>query len=221
MKNFSHIKTWVFDLDNTLYDAETELFRLVADRMTDFVAQFLKTDAEEANRLRKHYYRTYGTTLRGLMEEHNLDPAGFLQYVHDIDYKAVTPCTATQNGLAQLSGRKVVFTNAPRHFAEAMLDHLGITQHFDGVFAIEDATYLPKPNIETYHTCLALHGVDPAAACMFEDMEVNLKPAHDLGMTTVWFHGKQTTPPESAAHIHHKAEKLTHWFDAYFKNNNP
>lgn len=217
MQHFGHIKTWVFDLDNTLYDAETELFRLVADRMTDFVAAFLKIETEEANRMRKHYYKTYGTTLRGLMVEHNLDPTDFLQYVHDIDYSIVAPCPVTQNGLTRLAGRKVVFTNAPQHFAVAMLDHLGIAQHFDGVFAIEDATYVPKPNIETYHTCFAKHGIDPKTACMFEDMEVNLRPAHDLGMTTVWFHG-QMDHPEDDSHIHHRAEKLVHWFDAHLQD---
>ena len=105
MQHFGHIKTWVFDLDNTLYDAETELFRLVADRMTDFVATFLKIETEDANRMRKHYYKTYGTTLRGLMVEHNLDPTDFLQYVHDIDYSIVAPCPLTQSGLTRLDGR--------------------------------------------------------------------------------------------------------------------
>lgn len=217
MQHFGHIQTWVFDLDNTLYDAETELFRLVADRMTDFVSNFLKIDTDAANNMRKHYYKTYGTTLRGLMVEHNLDPTDFLQYVHDIDYKVVAPCPLTQSGLDRLVGRKVVFTNAPKHFAVAMLDHLGIARHFDGVFAIEDATYVPKPNIETYHTCFAKHGIDPKTACMFEDMEVNLRPAHDLGMTTVWFHGKMEHP-EDDSHIHHRAEKLVHWFDAHLQD---
>ncbi len=213
MQNFSHINTWVFDLDNTLYDAETHIFKLVADRMTGFVAEFLKVDTDEANRLRKHYYKTYGTTLRGLMTEHGLEPSDFLQYVHDIDYSVVAPCAITQTGLARLPGRKVVFTNAPRHFAEAMVKHLGIEHHFDGLFAIEDATYMPKPHLDTYHTCFTKHGVDPKTACMFEDMEVNLKPAHELGMTTVWFHGQMTEHPADASHIHHKAEKLSVWFE--------
>jgi putative hydrolase of the HAD superfamily len=126
MQDFSHIDTWVFDLDNTLYDAEKQVFDLVATRMTDFVASFLKVDTVEAARLRKHYYKTYGTTLRGLMTEHALDPGDFLTYVHDIDYSMIDPCAITRAGLSRLAGRKVVFTNAPKHFALRMIDHLGI-----------------------------------------------------------------------------------------------
>lgn len=216
MQDFSHIDTWVFDLDNTLYDAEKQVFDLVATRMTDFVASFLKVDTVEAARLRKHYYKTYGTTLRGLMTEHALDPGDFLTYVHDIDYSMIDPCAITQAGLSRLAGRKVVFTNAPKHFALRMIDHLGIAGHFDGVFAIEDAGYWPKPQMDTYHTFLYRHGVNPKTACMFEDMEVNLKPAHELGMTTVWFHGPDQDLPAENGHIHHRAEKLTTWFEQKF-----
>lgn len=216
MQDFSHVKTWVFDLDNTLYDADKKVFDLVATRMTDFVANLLKVDAAEATRMRKHYYKTYGTTLRGLMTEHNLTPSDFLQYVHDIDYNLVAPCGITQDGLNKLEGRKVVFTNAPKHFALRMLSQLRIENHFDGVFAIEDATYWPKPQMDTYQTFLARHDVDPKTACMFEDMEINLKPAHDLGMTTVWLHGTDQNTPANDTHIHHRAEKLTAWFDQKF-----
>ncbi len=217
MQNFSHVETWVFDLDNTLYDAEKKIFELVATRMTDFVSNFLKVDAEEATRMRKHYYKTYGTTLRGLMNEHKLEPSEFLQYVHDIDYSLVDICAVTQNGLQQLHGRKVVFTNAPRHFALRMIDHLGIARHFDGVFAIEDAEYWPKPQMDTYRTFLSRHNVNPKTACMFEDMEINLKPAHELGMTTVWLHGSDQTSPADDGHIHHRADRLTAWFGQNIK----
>lgn len=217
MQNFSHVETWVFDLDNTLYDAEKQIFELVATRMTDFVSNFLKVTPEEATRMRKHYYKTYGTTLRGLMNEHKLDPSEFLQYVHDIDYSLVDTCAITQNGLTNLQGRKVVFTNAPKHFALRMIDHLGIAQHFDGVFAIEDAEYWPKPQMDTYNTFLKRHNVNPKTACMFEDMQINLKPAHDLGMTTVWLHGSDQETPADDQHIHHRADRLTAWFGQNIK----
>ena len=212
-KDLSHIDSWVFDLDNTLYDADSHVFVEIGARMTDFVAEKLKLPREEAEKKRKHFYKTYGTTLRGLMSEHGVEPDYFLKHVHDIDISVVPQCPVTQEYLAQLPGKRFVFTNAPRAFAEKMTAQLGIRQHFDGLFAIEDALYWPKPHMDTYHKFLKTHGVDPKKACMFEDMEVNLRPAHQLGMSTVWFHGKNPRPEDLAhPHIHHKAEKLPDWF---------
>lgn len=209
---FARTDSWVFDLDNTLYDAESHVFVEVGNRMTEFVASHLKVPEAEAGRLRKHYYHTYGTTLRGLMSEHDVDPAHFLEHVHDIDISVVPPCEITKEYLALLPGRRHVFTNAPRAFAEAMTAQLGIRHLFDGIFAIEDGAYWPKPKIDTYHVFLKKHGVEAARACMFEDLEVNLRPAHELGMSTVWFHGKNVAPEElHHPHTHHKAEKLSDW----------
>lgn len=212
---FSHIDSWVFDLDNTLYDAETHVFVEVGARMTDFVANHLQIPRDEADRKRKHFFRTYGTTLRGMMTEHGITPDEFLRHVHDIDLSVVPQCEITKAGLKALPGKRFVFTNAPKHFAEAMTAQLGIRDCFDGIFAIEDAAYWPKPHLDTYHVFLKKHGVDPKRACMFEDMEINLKPAHDLGMTTVWFHGQQPDPDH--AHVHHKAVKLSEWFVKHVK----
>lgn len=209
MDRFWHIDTWVFDLDNTLYDAETHVFVECGKRMTGFVARHLGIAPEEADKIRKKFYMKYGTTLRGMMTEHGVAPEDFLKEVHDIDLTAVPPCPVTQEYLARLQGRRFVFTNAPRDFAQKMMTQLGITQHFDGVFAIEDADYWPKPKPDTYNIFLKKYGIDPKSSCMFEDMQVNLKPAHDLGMTTVWLHGKDEPPHHP--HVHHKAEKLSHW----------
>jgi putative hydrolase of the HAD superfamily len=214
---FSHIDSWVFDLDNTLYDAETHVFVEVGARMTDFVASHLNIPREEADKKRKHFFRTYGTTLRGMMTEHGIEPDAFLKHVHDIDLTVVPQCEITKKCLKQLPGKRFVFTNAPRHFAEAMTAQLGIRDCFEGIFAIEDAAYWPKPHLDTYHVFLKKHGVDPKRACMFEDMEINLKPAHELGMTTVWFHGQ--TPDPGHAHVHHKAVKLSEWLETHVEKN--
>lgn len=212
MDNFRDINTWVFDLDNTLYDAETGVFVKVGERMTDFIIDLLQVSPEEANHLRKEYWKKYGTSMRGLMVEHNVDPHLFLDHVHDIDISDVPQCAVTKEYLESLIGKKIIFTNAPRHFAERMTKHLGIEHHFDHIFAVEDADFLPKPYPEPYHTVIEKFQFDPKRACMFEDMEVNLKPAADLGMTTVWFHGKHQDPHEhNHPHIHHKAEKLSDW----------
>lgn len=211
-KDLAHIDSWVFDLDNTLYDAESHVFVEVGARMTDFVASHLGIPREEADKKRKHFFLTYGTTLRGMMTEHGIEPDYFLKHVHDIDITRTPVCNITQEYLSHLPGKKFVFTNAPRAFAEAMTAQLGIAHHFDGLFAIEDAAYWPKPNPDTYHVFMKKHGVTPSTACMFEDMEVNLRPAHDLGMTTVWFHGKAVKPEDlNHKHTHHKAEKLSDW----------
>lgn len=215
-KDLSHIDSWVFDLDNTLYDAESHIFAEVGRRMTDFVASHLQIPYEEADIKRKHFYKTYGTTLRGMMTEHGMEPDIFLKHVHDVDVTTVTPCEITKVSLAHLPGRRFVFTNAPRAFAEVMVAHLGIAHYFEGIFAIEDAAYVPKPNVETYHVFLKKYGIDPATACMFEDMEVNLRTAHDLGMSTVWFHGKNVRPEDlNYPHTHHTSEKLSDWLEKH------
>lgn len=209
MGRFSHIDTWVFDLDNTLYDAETHVFVEISARMSRFVARYLGIPESEANQIRKDFFLKYGTTLRGLMTEHGLQPDAFLKEVHDIDLSRVPSCAITREYLSHLPGRKIIFTNAPRYFAETMIAHLGISGHFEGIFAIEDAEYWPKPSLDTYHSFLKKHRVAAKAACMFEDMEINLKPAYDLGMTTVWFHGLNEVPHHP--HVHHKAKKLSDW----------
>jgi putative hydrolase of the HAD superfamily len=211
-QDLSHVDSWVFDLDNTLYDADTHVFVEVGARMTDFVASRLNISHPEADAKRKHFFKTYGTTLRGLMSEHDVEPDHFLKHVHDIDITKVPACEITKEYLAHLPGKRFVFTNAPRAFAEAMTAQLGIAHYFDGIFAIEDAAYWPKPRIDTYHVFMKKHGVEPTRACMFEDMEVNLRPAHELGMKTVWFHGSAVKPEDlNHPHTHHKAEKLSDW----------
>jgi putative hydrolase of the HAD superfamily len=212
MDKFRHIDTWVFDLDNTLYDAETGVFVKIGDRITSFVTDLLKVSPEEANALRKEYWKKYGTTLRGLMVEHKIEPYRFLEYTHDFDISDVPQCVITQEYLQHLVGKKIIFTNASRDFAERMTKHLGIRQHFDHVFAIEDADFIPKPHAEPYRAVIEKFQFDPKRAAMFEDMAENLKTAADLGMTTVWLHGKHQDPREhNQPHIHHKAEKLADW----------
>ena len=206
---FDHIDTWVFDLDNTLYDAQSHIFVEIGKRMTGFVADHLKISHAEADKIRKEFYQKYGTTLRGMMTEHGVAPDYFLKHVHDVNLGVVPPCAITREYLSHLPGRKFIFTNAPISFAKNMTAHLGIDHHFDGIFAIEHANYWPKPDPRTYNLFLEKHAINPKTACMFEDMQVNLKPAHDLGMTTVWFHG-DTAPPHHE-HVHHKSGKLPHW----------
>jgi putative hydrolase of the HAD superfamily len=207
---FDHIDTWVFDLDNTLYNADTHSFPEMGRRMTGFVAELLKLPHAEADVVRKGYFKKYGTTLRGLMNEHGVPPTEFLRYVHDFDLAPIPACDITRKTLALMPGRKIVFTNAPLHFAERMLEHLGIASAFSGVFAVEEADYWPKPMDRTYDAFFKRHDIRGDRACMLEDMEVNLAPAHARGMTTVWLHGDGADAAHP--HVHHKAPRLPDFF---------
>ncbi len=207
---FDHIDTWVFDLDNTLYNADTHSFPQMGQRMTAFVAEMLKLPLDQADVIRRGYFHKYGTTLRGLMTEHGIAPDEFLHFVHDFDLSPIASCAITQDTVKALPGRKIVFTNAPRAFAARMLDHLGLSPAIDGIFAVEDADYWPKPLDATYDLFLKRHDVTATRACMVEDMDVNLVPAHARGMTTVWLHGD--TAAIDHAHVHHRATRLPEFF---------
>ena len=183
-RGFAHIDTWVFDLDNTLYPHHL-LWQQVNDRIRDYVAEFLKVSHDEAFRVQKDYYLRYGTTMRGLMTEHGLDPDDYLEYVHAIDHSPLTPNPALGAAIEKLPGRKLILTNGTTKHADAVMRRLEIHQHFEDVFGIIEAELEPKPSRITYDRFLAKHGVDPLKAAMFEDLARNLEAPHALGMTTV------------------------------------
>jgi len=185
LRAFRGVEAWVFDLDNTLYPAETDLFTQINAQISSYVAKLLGVDRDEATRQQKAYYKQYGTTLRGLMSEHDIDPDDFLAHAHDIDYSAVKPDAALGRAIEALPGRKFIFTNGDRPHAERTAEALGITEHFEDIFDIVAAGLLPKPNRETYQLFLERTGVAPARAAMFEDLTRNLSVPHGLGMRTV------------------------------------
>jgi putative hydrolase of the HAD superfamily len=204
--------TWVFDLDNTLYPASCNLFAQVSQRMGEFIARTFAVDLDEARRRQKGFFQTHGTTLRGLMVEHGIAPAEFLDYVHDIDLGVVSTMPALEAALQRLPGRKLIYTNGTVAHADRILRKLGIHQHFEATFDIVASDYLPKPEIAPYRVMLQRHGVDPARAVMVEDMARNLVPAAALGMTTVWVPTTEIWSQPDAdgqAHIHHTAPDLT------------
>lgn len=183
---FAHVKTWVFDLDNTLYPVGAGPYPQVDRRIRDYIGRALGLDEEQAYRRQKRYFRTYGTSLLGMTREHGTDPKDFLAYVHDVDVTCIPQDPQLADALAHLDGRKIVFTNADTAYAERVLARVGIRFHFDAIFDIEAAGYLPKPHQVSYEKMLNTHGVDPATAVMVEDLPRNLVPAAALGMTTVW-----------------------------------
>ncbi|MGH1422120.1 MAG: pyrimidine 5'-nucleotidase [Hyphomonas sp.] len=189
--SFGHVTDWVFDLDNTLYPAECDLFAEIDTRMTEFVSGFLGLPPTEARVKQKQYYKEYGTTLSGLMHVHDMDPAEFLHHVHEIDLSPLPDLPDLRAAISALPGRKFVYTNGSRRHAERVTEKMGLDHLFDGSFGIEDAAYTPKPHLDSYHAFLKQHDVKADGAIFFEDMARNLKPAKDLGFTTVLVHSEK------------------------------
>jgi putative hydrolase of the HAD superfamily len=184
-RRFTHIDTWVFDLDNTLYPHHVNLWQQVDARIGEFVSAFLKIPAGEARRIQKDYYLRYGTTMRGMMTEHGVRADDYLAYVHQIDHSPLQPNPEMGAAIAKLPGRKLILTNGSTDHAGKVLARLGISEHFEAVFDIIAAELEPKPAPQTYQKFLGLHRVDPLKSAMFEDLARNLVVPHALGMTTV------------------------------------
>lgn len=214
-----HIDFWIFDLDNTLYRTTPEMLAQIDELMGSFIADFLGVDRVEARRIQKGYFRTHGLTLRGLMVEHGLDPQDYIEHLSQLDLNDVTPDPHLAETLAALDGRKFVYTNAFTEHTRDVMERIGITDHFDGVFDISDADFVPKPAINSYRRLCDLHGIDPARAAMVEDIPRNLEPAAELGMTTVWVRtdtdwAKGIT---ETGHIDHVTDDLTTWLKETIK----
>lgn len=201
---FSHVRTWVFDLDHTLYPPDMRLFDQIDTRMVAWVMKTLGVDHAEADRLRDHYWRTHGTTLAGLMREHGLPPEEYLVDVHDIDFSVLSPDPALRDAIEALPGRKIVYTNGSAPYAENVLQGRGLSGVFDAVYGVEHAGYHPKPDRAAYQQVFTADGLDPRAAAMFEDDPRNLAIPHDMGLATV--HVAPEAAP--APHIHHHTDDL-------------
>jgi len=185
LRGFAHVETWVFDLDNTLYPHHLNLWQQVDQRIRDYIAEFLKVTQDEAFRLQKDYYKRYGTSMRGLMTEHGMEPDDYLEYVHQIDHSPLEPNPALGAAIEKLPGRKLILTNGTRKHAQNVMSRLEIDRHFEDVFDIAAADLEPKPLPQVYHRFLKRHGVDATKGAMFEDLARNLAVPHALGMTTV------------------------------------
>jgi putative hydrolase of the HAD superfamily len=183
---FAHVRDWIFDLDNCLYPASTRLFDLIDQRMGGYIERLLGCDPVEARRVQKNHFHEHGTTLAGLMAEHDVDPHDFLGDVHDIALDRIVPDDRLAAGLARLPGRKFVFTNGDEPYARRVLAAIGVDGHFDGLHDIHASDYRPKPDPHGYALLCQRFAIDPAHALMVEDMAGNLRSAKALGMTTVW-----------------------------------
>ncbi len=207
--DLNHVDTWLFDLDNTLYPARCYLFDQVDRRINEYVSNLLELALDEARVVQKSYFRQYGTTLRGLMVDHNVDPHHYMDYVHDIDLAPIDAAPDLDGVLGRLPGRKLIFTNGSVRHARNVTGRLGIGHHFEAVFDIAAADFIPKPAIEPYDELVSVHGIEPATTAFFDDIDSNLEPAAALGMTTVWVPGhKAWSGSGDGKHVHHVAEDL-------------
>jgi putative hydrolase of the HAD superfamily len=187
---FSHVDTWVFDLDNTLYPPDSALWPQIDERITAYLMQLYGLDGLSARALQKHFYHRHGTTLKALIDQGHADPDHFMDFVHDIDRSSLTINHALSEALSRLPGRKLILTNGSCKHAERTAGALGILGHFEGIFDIKAAGFVPKPQAAAYDLFFAKHGVDPARAAMFEDLAKNLEVPHSVGMKTVLIVGK-------------------------------
>ncbi|MDP1028385.1 pyrimidine 5'-nucleotidase [Sphingomonas sp. KR1UV-12] len=211
----AHVRTWIFDLDNTLYPASANLFARIDARMTTFIAELLDVDAVEAHRVQKAYFMGHGTTLAGLMAEHEVDPHRFLDYVHDIEMDVLEQDAPLAAALARLPGRKLVFTNGDRPYALKVLDRLGLGGSFEAVHDIHAMDLVPKPHPAAYAGLCQAFAIDPATALFVEDMARNLQPAKAIGMTTVWVdNGSEQAPDTARDYVDFHVHALVPWLES-------
>ncbi|MCP3969748.1 MAG: pyrimidine 5'-nucleotidase [Rhodobacteraceae bacterium] len=203
-QHFTHVETWIFDLDNTLYPPSARLFDQIETRMVAWVMRVLDVPRAEANRLRATYWREHGTTLAGLMDNHGVDPWDFLLDVHDIDMTGLDPAPDLAALIRALPGRAIVYTNGDAPYAGRVLDARGLAGVFDAVYGIEHAGWRPKPERAAFDTVFAADGVKPVTAAMFEDDTRNLAEPHAMGLRTVHV----APDPDPHPHIHHHTDDL-------------
>jgi putative hydrolase of the HAD superfamily len=201
--SFTHVRHWIFDLDNTLYPPSARLFDQIERLMEGYLCRELGLTQTEAQALRARYWKDYGTTLNGLMQVNGVDPAPFLEEVHDINLSHLEPCRDLRSAISALPGQKYVYTNGSRGHAERVTEARGIADIFDAMFGIEDADHVPKPHLSAFNRVIAIAGIEADGAAMFEDEERNLEVPFELGMQTIL-----VGPAVVRRHVLHQTEDL-------------
>ena len=215
----AQVDCWLFDMDNTLYPARANLFAQIHLKMEAYVGRLLGLGREEARIVQKRYFHEHGTTLRGLMLSHGVDPYEFLADVHDIDASVLEPDYRLAAALQRLPGRRIVFTNGDLPYAEKVLQAVGILDCFAAIHDIHAMEYHCKPDPRAYQGVCDRHGIDPSRAFFVDDMAHNLKPAHALGMVTGWVNNgsERGDHGHSPDFIDHELADLTDWLEEYTK----
>ena len=213
--DFSHIDTWIFDLDLTLYPPEADIMSQVRDRIALFVEGYFKVGSDEAHGIRHRYWKQYGTTLGGLMAEHGVDPGGYLDFVHGVDLGKLTRCDTLRGYISALPGRKLIFTNADLPYALRVLAARGLEDVFEDIFDIHRMAHRPKPDPVSYLAFCDELEVTPQNALFVEDSAHNLVPAKALGMTTIWVkHAGEADSAGHENHIDYEIDDVTAWLSS-------
>ena len=217
MKDLINIKYWIFDLDNTLYSGQTKVFDQVDKKMSSFISKKLEISIDEAKKLQKDYFRKYSTTLSGMIKHHNIDANEFLEFVHDVNLDFLGKNEKLEKEIANISGKKIIFTNGSKAHADNVTKKIGINKLFDGVFDIVEANFIPKPAIEAYKKLIQKYKIEPQYCIFIEDIARNLKPAHELGMKTVWIKNDEPWAAEFSNEnfVNYRIENLTNFLKEY------
>ena len=180
----------VFDLDETLYPRGCGIMRAIGERITLYVEQFFDLPTPAAKKLRSDYFQQYGTTLRGLQINHQIDADEYMTFVHDVPVEeSVGYDGRLDEALAQIEARKVIFTNASWEHAERVLAVRQIRHHFERIIDVRDMDWISKPEPDAYTRLLGLLSSTGPRTMLVEDNVRNLRPAAELGMITVLVDG--------------------------------
>ena len=211
MKELIDIKYWLFDLDNTLYSGDTKVFDQVDKKMSKFISEKLHVSLDEAKKIQKNYFHEYNTTLNGMIKNHDIDANEFLEFVHDVDLKFLKEDEPLKKEITNLKGKKIIFTNGSKAHAANVTSRIGIKELFDGVFDIVDSDFYPKPSLKPYKKIIENYKIEPEYCIFFEDIARNLKPAHELGMKTVWIENNEPWAAKysNAEFVNYKTNNLT------------
>ena len=197
--------TWIFDLDNTLHDAQSKIFPLVNTKMNEYISSYLDISLEDASSLRESYWERYGATLKGLIKHHNINPIDFLSVTHNLQNfnKLVLPENNIKKTLSKIQGRKIIYTNAPKTYTNKILKISKIFELFDEIFTIEDSNFIPKPDQGMMDTFLKKYNISEGV--FIDDVKENLFTAKNSGLTTIWITNEENQP----SYIDKKIEKIS------------
>ena len=190
------MKDLLIDLDNTVYRESSNIFSQIDKKMKEFISYTLKISQKEAYTLQKKYFLENGTTLRGLMLYHNIEPENFLSYVHDINLTSIDKDIVLKNEIKKYKGRKIIFTNGTLEHASRVLKRIDIFEEMDNIFDIKDAEYIPKPQVITYKKVVNKYKLIPHNTIMIDDIKANLITAKKLGMSTILVSTKKVEKEE-------------------------
>ena len=190
-------RVWFFDLDNTLHDAQASIFPAMNAQINAYLMRRFGLDEAGANAMRRGFWEKYGTTMEGLARHHGTSPAEFLRATHQFPELAdmVVHENAVRHALARLPGRKIIYSNAPRHYVDEVVRTLGVARYFDAVYSIESTRYLGKPSVAGFRMLLRKHHLVAARCALVDDMLENLRTAKRLGLATVWVSREKRSVP--------------------------